>query len=182
MFPRKPVTNPIRPDTKSFASQSFHTLTRESAFLHPPTNKSDIPALDELVAPHIESFNALLEDSEGGGKGLLALAVDDIGAKVVFDGKKPGTGNRLSSESSLASRLSPIHATANAVEELTLISCCYLCLVRISDVTVGRPLVPDKDKTSKERRVFPSEVSSSSFPFSPQAAGSAGPPSSTSPS
>lgn len=99
LFPRKPITTPIRPDTVSFDSQSFHTLTREAAFSHPPTNKSDIPALDELVAPHIESFNALLEDSEGGGKGLLALAVDDIGAKVVFDGKKPGTGNRLSSQS-----------------------------------------------------------------------------------
>ena len=95
---REPIKTPIQPDTVSFSSQSFHTLTREAAFLHPPTNKSDIPALDELVAPHIESFNALLEDPVT-GKGLLALAVDDIGAKVVFDGKKPGQGNRLSSES-----------------------------------------------------------------------------------
>lgn len=37
-------------------------------------------------------------------------------------------------------------------------------LVRISDVSIGRPLVPDKDKTAKERRVFPSEVSFE-FPF-----------------
>lgn len=95
---RQPIKTPLRPETVSFASQSFHTLTREAAFLHPPSNKSDIPALDELVAPHIESFNAILEDSAGGGKGLLALAVDDIGAKVVFDSKKPGQGNRLSSE------------------------------------------------------------------------------------
>lgn len=96
---REPIKTPLRPETVSFSSQSFHTLTREAAFLHPPTNKSDIPALDELVAPHIESFNALLEDPVT-GKGLLALAVDDIAAKVVFDGKKPGQGNRLSSESS----------------------------------------------------------------------------------
>ncbi|KAL7410627.1 DNA-directed RNA polymerase i polypeptide 2 [Mrakia frigida] len=122
---REPIKTPLRPETVSFSSQSFHTLTREAAFLHPPTNKSDIPALDELVAPHIESFNALLEDPVT-GKGLLALAVDDIAAKVVFDGKKPGQGNRLS--------------------------------IRISDVSIGRPLVPDKDKTAKERRVFPSEA------------------------
>jgi hypothetical protein len=94
-----PIANPLKPDSKSFPSQSFHTLTREAAFSYPPTDRSDVPALDELVAPHIESFNALMEDGENGGKGLLALAVQDIGAKVVFDGKKPGTGNKLSSKS-----------------------------------------------------------------------------------
>lgn len=93
-----PIPTPLKPGSKSFDNQTFHTLTREAAFLHPPSNQSDIPALDELVAPHIDSFNALMEDGENGSKGLLALAVEDIGAKVVFDGKKPGEGNRLSSE------------------------------------------------------------------------------------
>lgn len=92
-----PIPNVLTPSTRSHPAHSFHTLTREAAFLHPPANASDIPALDQLVAPHIESFNALLEDGAG-GKGLLALAIDDIGHKVVFDGPNPGEGNRLSCE------------------------------------------------------------------------------------
>lgn len=63
-----------------------------------------MPALDELVKPHIDSFNALLEDSDAdasGGGGLLGLAVRDIGDKVVFDSTTKAQGNRLSSESFL---------------------------------------------------------------------------------
>ena len=68
-------------------SSTFHTLTRERLFRHPPTTSSDIPALDQLVAPHIESFNALVEDELAGGKGLLQMGVEDVGEKCVFDGK-----------------------------------------------------------------------------------------------
>lgn len=91
--------SPLQPSSKSHPSHSFHTLTREAAFRYPSKSGADIPALEELVAPHIESFNALLEDpSAEGGKGLLALAVQDIGEKVVFDGKERAEGKRLSSQ------------------------------------------------------------------------------------
>ena len=104
--------DPLSPAQASSSSSSnptygedkttFRTLTRERQFRHPPSTASDVPALDELVAPHLESFNALVEDSESeGGKGLLQLGVEDIGEKVVFDGKGSETmpfGNRISCE------------------------------------------------------------------------------------
>ena len=46
-----------------------------------------MPALDELVKPHIESFNALVEQDDG-GKGILQVEAEDLGEKVVFDGKE----------------------------------------------------------------------------------------------
>jgi hypothetical protein len=83
---------------------SFRTLEREHQFRHPSRNGSDVPILDELVAPHIESFNALFED--GGGRGLLDLATENIEPRVVFDGKgrtgetsgQAGWGNKMESQ------------------------------------------------------------------------------------
>ena len=75
--------------SKNKDSSTFKTLTRERQFRHPPINASDVSALDELVKPHLESFNALIQDTgdKFGGKGLLQLGVEDIGEKSVFDGK-----------------------------------------------------------------------------------------------
>ncbi len=91
--------DPLAPNaTPSSSKHTFHTLERERLNRHPKTTGPDHPALDELAKPHIESFNALIEDSTGTGKGLLQLGVEDIGKRVVFDGKREdGTyGNRLS--------------------------------------------------------------------------------------
>ena len=60
-------------------------------FRHPPQNGASIPILDEFIIPHIESFNALFDDSglplgDGDGKGLLSLALKDVGERVVFSG------------------------------------------------------------------------------------------------
>lgn len=95
----------------SSSKHTFNTLTRESAFRNPPTDDSTFPILNEFVAPHIESFNALFDDSglpsgDGDGRGLLTLAIKDIGELVAFDGADqtaPGSiqkarGNRLSSK------------------------------------------------------------------------------------
>lgn len=95
----------------SSSKHTFNTLTRESAFRNPPTDNSTFPILNEFVAPHIESFNALFDDSglpsgDGDGRGLLTLAIKDIGELVAFDGADqtaPGSiqkarGNRLSSK------------------------------------------------------------------------------------
>ena len=87
----------------------FSTLEREKRFRNPPKDGASVPILNEFVAPHIESFNALFDDSglpagDGDGKGLLSLALKDIGERVIFDYSgpsgehgNPGLGNRLSS-------------------------------------------------------------------------------------
>lgn len=88
-------------------STSFHTLKREHAFSHPSTLGPEYPAPQALVAPHIDSFDALFEGAPIGpsgdvsnSQGLLDLAIADLFPKVVFDGKgAEGTmGNRLECE------------------------------------------------------------------------------------
>lgn len=110
--------DPLAPSQASSSTSpdntTFHTLTRERQFRHPPLNASDVPALDELVAPHIKSFNALIEDEGNpGAKGLLQIGVEDIGEKVVFDGKgsEGGLGTKLScmSGDSIAQSLANAH-------------------------------------------------------------------------
>lgn len=89
---------------------TFNTLGRENLFRSPPKEGSTYDILNEFVAPHIESFNALFDDSglppgDGDGKGLLSLALKDIGERVVFDGNgrkdsesgPMGWGNRIRS-------------------------------------------------------------------------------------
>jgi len=73
---------------------TFNTLERENAFRNPPKTGSTYNILNEFVAPHIESFNALFDDSglskgDGDGSGLISLGLKDIGERVVFD-HKPG--------------------------------------------------------------------------------------------
>ncbi|KAI5119589.1 hypothetical protein M0805_005761 [Coniferiporia weirii] len=116
----------------------FDTLKREAYFRNPSATGHTVPILTEFVAPHIESFNALFDDSglppgDGDGRGLLALALEDIGERVVFDytgrpdeNGNPGLGNRLS--------------------------------VWIEQVSIGRPMLPDRNKTAVERRIFPAEA------------------------
>ena len=70
---------------------TFETLKRERSFRHPPQNGASVPILNEFVTPHLESFNALFDDSglplgDGDGKGLLSLAMKDIGERVAFSG------------------------------------------------------------------------------------------------
>lgn len=90
---------------------TFNTLAREKAFREPPKDGSTYNILNDFVAPHIESFNALFDDSglpagDGDGRGLLSLAIKDIGERAVFDGTGVansetgiiGWGNRMRSE------------------------------------------------------------------------------------
>ncbi|EAU84409.2 DNA-directed RNA polymerase I polypeptide 2 [Coprinopsis cinerea okayama7 len=113
---------------------TFDTLSRENAFKNPPKNGSTYKILNEFVAPHIESFNALFDDSglpsgDGDGRGLLSLALKDIGERVAFDGRgadPESWGNRMR--------------------------------IWIEQVTIARPMVSDRDRTARERRVFPSEA------------------------
>ncbi|KAF9930755.1 DNA-directed RNA polymerase I subunit rpa2 [Modicella reniformis] len=72
---------------------TFNTLERERIFKNPSNKAFQTPALQELVAPHIEAFNALTEF--GPSSGLLDLAIQDIGSKAVFDTNGGGLGNKL---------------------------------------------------------------------------------------
>ena len=136
---------------------TFNTIERERNFKNPPKDASVVPILNEFVTPHLESFNALFDDSglpagDGDGRGLLHLGIDDIGKRVVFDGKgdigaesgQRGWGNRLSSECSVHS----VHP-----HEMNEFQVWY------EQVTVARPMVPERDKDAVERRVFPTEAS-----------------------
>ncbi|KAJ3502234.1 hypothetical protein NLJ89_g8979 [Agrocybe chaxingu] len=118
---------------------TFNTLEREKLFRSPPKDGVSYNILNEFVTPHIESFNALFDDSglpsgDGDGSGLLSLALKDIGERVVFDGSgqvgsesgPDGWGNRMR--------------------------------IWIEQVTLARPMVPDKDRIALERRVFPTEA------------------------
>ncbi|KZP13484.1 beta and beta-prime subunits of DNA dependent RNA-polymerase [Athelia psychrophila] len=118
---------------------TFNTLAREASFRTPTDKGSTIPILNEFVAPHIESFNSLFDDSglpsgDGDGRGLLSLGIKEIGEKVVFDGNgKPGSE---SGETGWGNRMS----------------------IWIDQVTIAKPMVPEKDRQVEERRVFPSEA------------------------
>ncbi|EDR12738.1 uncharacterized protein LACBIDRAFT_246569 [Laccaria bicolor S238N-H82] len=108
---------------------TFNTLVRENAFRNPPKEGSTYSILNEFVAPHLESFNALFDDS-----GLLSLALKDIGERVAFDGD-----GKVGSESGP-------DGWGNRIR------------IWIEQVTVARPMVPEKDRTAKERKVFPTEA------------------------
>ncbi|KAG0261299.1 DNA-directed RNA polymerase I subunit rpa2 [Mortierella polycephala] len=73
----------------------FNTLNRERTFKNPSDSSFQTPALQEMVAPHIEAFNALTEFGAGSKTGFLDLAIQDIGPKSVFDMKGDGLGNKL---------------------------------------------------------------------------------------
>ncbi|KAG5339166.1 hypothetical protein C0989_005293 [Termitomyces sp. Mn162] len=136
---------------------TFNTLVREKAFREPQKDGSTYNILNEFVAPHIESFNALFDGSglpagDGDGRGLLSLAIKDIGERVVFDGTGAtnpetgvnGWGNRMRSERWLlfADEAKP-----------------DLHIVWIDSVAIARPQVPDKvQRDCKDIRVYPSEA------------------------
>lgn len=65
------------------STAQFRTLEREKRFQNPPKDKSAYPMLEAAVAPHVGSFNQLVENDSN--EGLLNMAVKDIGYKTMFD-------------------------------------------------------------------------------------------------
>ncbi|KAI8052867.1 hypothetical protein BDF22DRAFT_685655 [Syncephalis plumigaleata] len=112
----------------------FHTVKRELRARNPSDKEFEYPALQTLTYPHIKSFNAITERchgdtlEDGVSSGLIDLALEDIGQKVVFDGKKDSE-----------------HEFGN---KLTL---------WIEEVQIGRPAVPERDTHSVNRLILPSE-------------------------
>ncbi|KAH7909455.1 hypothetical protein BJ138DRAFT_1010789 [Hygrophoropsis aurantiaca] len=118
---------------------TFDTLKREENFRNPSKTGSAYPILNEFVIPHLESFNALFDDSglpkgDGDGRGLLSLGIKDIGERVVFDGN--GQIGTESGQSGWGNRMS----------------------IWIEEVSISAPRVQDKDTWSTERRVYPAEA------------------------
>jgi len=90
-MPSQATSKAVGPPTAK-QKPSFDTLIREYSFQHPSSTKSEYPALQAAVQPHIDSFNAITTDN------LLDLGLKEIGKKVVFDHKSEingGRGNKL---------------------------------------------------------------------------------------
>ncbi|KAK0529859.1 hypothetical protein OC842_004106 [Tilletia horrida] len=132
------------------APHTFHQVETQKMFTAPSTQGLDIADLQELTAPHIESFNALWEQdpsvdtpqsikrsSAAGlpGDGLLARALQRLSPKVVFDGAGTAADGSEDAGEGLGNRLE----------------------LRIASVTLSRPFVAEKAKDVHERRIFPAE-------------------------
>ncbi|KAI1611636.1 DNA-directed RNA polymerase I subunit RPA2 [Exophiala viscosa] len=61
-------------------SVEYNTVKRQKLFQNTPKDRSAFPALQAAVKPHIESFNALWEES------LVDAGLKDIGIQTVVDG------------------------------------------------------------------------------------------------
>ena len=144
---------PTMPDgsKRTRRNPTFNTLEREKSFINPPKDGLSYDILNEFVTPHIESFNALFDDSglpvgDGDGRGIISLAIKDIGERVVFDGnghESDSRGNRISSAFS--------RTMLRSIPDFACIS------VWIDQATISKPQVTDRSQAI-ERRVFPSEV------------------------
>lgn len=108
-------------------STSFNTLDREKGFSHPSSTGPKYTAPQDLVAPHIQSFDALFEGAPIGpdgdvsaSQGLLDLAVADLLPKVVFDGKGDAgqRGNKIEREFTILLLGATLEATSGRVTEL----------------------------------------------------------------
>ena len=63
----------------------FETLKRENQFKHPSESLSEYPDLQNLIRPHLESYNAIFD------QGLLVRALANLDSKIVRDAQ----GHRL---------------------------------------------------------------------------------------
>ena len=121
----------IKPPTGTRTAH-FRTLERENRFINPPKDKSAYPLLQEAVQPHIGSFNALTEGSDGG---LLNQGVQDIGEKVIFDGKSIAGEEDINS-GYLGNKLS----------------------LSVEQVSIAKPTSNDGISAAVERKFYPSEA------------------------
>ncbi|THH31929.1 hypothetical protein EUX98_g2298 [Antrodiella citrinella] len=124
------------PDGSRTPLDTFGTVAREKRFKSPPKAGHSVPILNEFVTPHLESFNTLFDDSglpkgDGDGRGLLSLGLQEIGNRVIFD-RRPEPGQ----EGGWGNRLTFWY----------------------EQVSIARPMVPDRDQQAKVRRVFPTEA------------------------
>ncbi|KAJ5414184.1 DNA-directed RNA polymerase I subunit RPA2 [Penicillium cosmopolitanum] len=63
-------------------SVDFDTLRRENLYKNPPKDHTAFPSLADSIRPHIDSFNAIFDDSK-----ILEAGLKDIGVKSFLDGE-----------------------------------------------------------------------------------------------
>lgn len=120
---------PIEP---SWTSQ-FDTIRRENLFRNPPKNHSAYPALADVIQPHVDSYNAMLEH--------LPAALLDIGTKTFIDGELESVKQRAqeSEDNEAQVRRNRFY-------------------VRIREVFIERAILPSSNKFStRNREIYPAE-------------------------
>ncbi|MCJ1227314.1 DNA-directed RNA polymerase I subunit RPA2 [Toensbergia leucococca] len=79
-----------KPHTNTDWTSEFDTLRRQNLFKTPPTDHTAYPALVDALRPHIDSFNALLDNNK-----TLEAAIKDIGTKTFLDGQRESLTQRV---------------------------------------------------------------------------------------
>lgn len=130
MAPPKP------PPTKINWTAEFDTVRREKLFRNPPRDHTAYPALVAALQPHIESFNALLDNNK-----LIEAALKDIGTKVFLDGEAETPGQKTERTN-----------LGRAPEKRNRLS------VRIREVFLEKAVLPASNKFStRNREIYPAE-------------------------
>jgi len=127
---------PKAPPTNTQWTAEFDTVRREKLFRNPPRDHTAYPALVAALEPHIESFNALLDNNK-----LVEAALKDIGTKVFLDGEAETPEQR-------AERTKQ----GGAPEKRNRLS------VRIREVYLEKAVLPASNKFStRNREIYPAE-------------------------
>lgn len=127
----------MAPATDTQWSVDYDTLRREDLFRHPPKDHSAYPSLAEAIRPHINSFNALFEDSK-----ILEAGLRDIGTKTFLDGDAETPEQKKARQAE--GRRPPKRNRLN---------------VRVQEIFLDKPTLPPTNKFStKNRNILPSET------------------------
>lgn len=114
-------------------TSQFDTIRRENLFRNPPKNHTAYPALAEVIQPHVDSYNAILEH--------LSLALLDIGTKTFIDGELESVKQRAqeSEDNEAQVRRNRFY-------------------VRIREVFLEKAILPSSNKFStRNREIYPAE-------------------------
>lgn len=115
---------------------NYDTLRREKLFRNPPKDHTAYPALAAAIRPHIDSFNALFEDSK-----VLEAGLKDIGTKTFLDGEPETPEQRKARQA--GGRRPPKRNRLN---------------VRIREVFLEKPALPPTNKfNTRNRNIYPAE-------------------------
>ncbi|EZF72770.1 hypothetical protein H105_05053 [Trichophyton soudanense CBS 452.61] len=117
-------------------SVEYDTLRRERLFRHPPKDRTAYPALAAAIRPHIDSFNALFEDTK-----VLEAALKDIGIKSFIDGSSETPEEKASRRED--GRRAPKRNKLS---------------VRITELFLEKAVLPASNKYStRNREIYPAE-------------------------
>ena len=111
----------------------FDTVRREKLFRSPPKDRSAFPRLQEAIRPHVESFNAIFENQK-----LINAAIQDIGTRTFLEPTPETQEGQAASNGAGQRRANRIH-------------------VKITEVTLESPKLPESNKFSLNRHIWPAE-------------------------